>query len=201
MMINEVTPLDHNHPVLCLQLSDAPGTVLVPIKLTGPENYDLWIRSMKLSRKIGKIPVIVYATSAKTIWLDFTEIFDRTNLTRIYNLWTEIATLRQGTDTVTTYYSRMKDLWDEVDVSVPLPACDCSESAPYVEHLKSQRLLRIKAMPKVKRFKNPLKVANGCASSSTTPAAQTLPDVSAILLYDTIINYVIDFNCYIFQST
>ncbi|KAG5632135.1 hypothetical protein H5410_003852 [Solanum commersonii] len=33
---------------------------------------------------------------------------------------------------------------------------------------------------KVKRFKNPLKVANGRASSSTTPAAQALPDVSAI---------------------
>ncbi|KAH0728133.1 hypothetical protein KY284_003998 [Solanum tuberosum] len=35
-------------------------------------------------------------------------------------------------------------------------------------------------MPKVKRFKNPLKVANGRASSSTTPAAQTLPDASTI---------------------
>ncbi|KAH0658059.1 hypothetical protein KY289_026807 [Solanum tuberosum] len=78
------------------------------------------------------------------IWLDFTEIFDRTNLTRIYNLLAEIATLRQGTDTVTTYYSRMKDIWDEVDVSVPLPACDCAESAPYVEQLKSQHILRIK---------------------------------------------------------
>ncbi|KAH0706056.1 hypothetical protein KY285_010588 [Solanum tuberosum] len=35
-------------------------------------------------------------------------------------------------------------------------------------------------MPKVKRFKNPLKVANGRASSSTTPAAQALPDASTI---------------------
>ncbi|WMV29106.1 hypothetical protein MTR67_022491 [Solanum verrucosum] len=35
-------------------------------------------------------------------------------------------------------------------------------------------------MPKVKHFKNPLKVANGRASSSTTPAAQALPDASTI---------------------
>ncbi|KAH0698372.1 hypothetical protein KY289_015854 [Solanum tuberosum] len=35
-------------------------------------------------------------------------------------------------------------------------------------------------MPKVKRFKNPLKVANGRASSSTTPAAQALPGASTI---------------------
>ncbi|KAH0639344.1 hypothetical protein KY285_035930 [Solanum tuberosum] len=86
----------------------------------------------------------------------------------------------KGPDMVTTYYSRMKDLWDEVDVSVPLPTCDCSESTPYVEHLKSQCLLRIKAMPKVKRFKNPLKVANGRASSSTTVAAQAIPVTSTI---------------------
>ncbi|KAH0757798.1 hypothetical protein KY290_021291 [Solanum tuberosum] len=37
-------------------------------------------------------------------------------------------------------------------------------------------------MPKVNRFKNPLKLANGHASSSTTPAAQALPNASTIPL-------------------
>ncbi|KAH0702150.1 hypothetical protein KY285_016428 [Solanum tuberosum] len=37
-------------------------------------------------------------------------------------------------------------------------------------------------MPKVNRFKNPMKLANGHASSSTTPAAQALPDASTIPL-------------------
>ncbi|XP_070049279.1 uncharacterized protein [Nicotiana tomentosiformis] len=45
---NEVTQLEHNHPSF-LQASDAPGLVLVPIKLTGPENYALWSRTMKLA--------------------------------------------------------------------------------------------------------------------------------------------------------
>lgn len=40
--------LDHNHP-LFLQARDAPGLVLIPIKLTGPENYALWSRTMKLA--------------------------------------------------------------------------------------------------------------------------------------------------------
>ncbi|KAK4737513.1 hypothetical protein R3W88_001210 [Solanum pinnatisectum] len=38
------------------------------------------------------------------------------------------------------------------------------------------------SMPKVNRFKNPLKLANGHASSSTTPATQALPDASTIPL-------------------
>ncbi|XP_070034466.1 uncharacterized protein [Nicotiana tomentosiformis] len=36
----------------------------------------------------------------------------------------------------------MKDLRDELDVLVPLSSCDCEESRPSVEHLRSQRLLQ-----------------------------------------------------------
>ncbi|XP_019252634.1 PREDICTED: uncharacterized protein LOC109231425 [Nicotiana attenuata] len=45
---NEVTSLEHNHP-LFLQATDAPGLVLVLIELTGSENYALWSGEMKLA--------------------------------------------------------------------------------------------------------------------------------------------------------
>ncbi|KAF3677254.1 putative embryogenesis-associated protein EMB8-like [Capsicum annuum] len=171
----EAITIDHHHP-LHLQASDMPGLVIIPIKLTGPENYALWSRSMKLAlRGKGKlgfidgscvknsyrgeltelwekgdaivfswigcteaselIPSILFASNAKQVWKDFKERFDRSNLTRIYHLWTEIATLRQGMDSVTCYHSKMKDCWDELDVMVALPHCDCAESRFYVEHL------------------------------------------------------------------
>ena len=47
----------------------------------------------------------------KKVWEDFEERFDRSDLTRIYHLWSEIATLKQGTDSVNSYYSKLKDLW------------------------------------------------------------------------------------------
>ncbi|XP_060178074.1 uncharacterized protein LOC132608007 [Lycium barbarum] len=81
------------------------------------------------------------ASSAKHIWEEFKERFDRSNLTRINHIWAEIASLKQGSDSVTTYYSKMKVFWDELDVVGPLPSCKCAESKPYVEHLRSQRLL------------------------------------------------------------
>ncbi|OIS96198.1 hypothetical protein A4A49_58555, partial [Nicotiana attenuata] len=68
--------------------------------------------------------------------------FDKDNLTRIYQLWTEISTLRQGMDSITSYFSKLKDLWDELDILAHLPPCDCEESRPYVEHLVRQRLLQ-----------------------------------------------------------
>ncbi|XP_047267100.1 uncharacterized protein LOC107867203 isoform X2 [Capsicum annuum] len=177
-----IVTIDHHHP-LYLQASDTPGAVIIPIKLTGPENYDLWSRSMKLAlRDKGKLgfidgscakhrfkgelaelwekcnaivlswigctvaaelmPTILYASNAKQVWIDFKKRFDRSNLTQIYHLWTEIVTLRQGMDSVTTYYSKMKDACHELDIMAPLPHCDCEESRAYLEHLRSQRLLQ-----------------------------------------------------------
>ncbi|KAH0644338.1 hypothetical protein KY284_032222 [Solanum tuberosum] len=85
---------------------------------------------------------IVYASSSKRIWEDFKERFDKSNLTRIFYLWKEINMLTQGTDSVTSYYSKMRDIWDEIDAMVPNLSCDCETSMPYVEHLKQQRLLQ-----------------------------------------------------------
>ncbi|XP_075092051.1 uncharacterized protein LOC142172166 [Nicotiana tabacum] len=127
MVGNEVSSFDHNHP-LFLPAGDTPGLVFIPIKLTGPENYAMWSRAMKLAlREKSKLEFvdgsctksrykgIVYASDAIKVWNNFQERFDRSNLTRIYHLWTEIETMRQGTD---------------------------PESRPSVEHLKSQRVLQ-----------------------------------------------------------
>ncbi|XP_010318114.1 uncharacterized protein [Solanum lycopersicum] len=152
---------NHNHP-LHLQASDIPGVALIPMKLTGPENYGVWSRSMRLAllvkNKLGFVDgtcvknsykgdlisaavapelmtSIVYASSSKKIWNDFKERFDKSNLTRI-------SILSQGTDSVTAYYSKMRDLWDEMDVMIPSPSCDCVESSSHAEHVKQHRLLQ-----------------------------------------------------------
>ncbi|KAF3651136.1 putative serine/threonine-protein kinase EDR1-like [Capsicum annuum] len=88
------------------------------------------------------ISSIVYASDSKTVWDDFKESFDKSNLTRIYQLWKEIAILLQGTDSVTTYFSRLKDLWDEIDGLIPGPGCNCDENKPFIEHLRQRRLLQ-----------------------------------------------------------
>ncbi|XP_075095373.1 uncharacterized protein LOC142173657 [Nicotiana tabacum] len=150
MADNEVSSLDANHP-LFLQTSDALGLVLIPLKLTGPENYALWSRAIKLALrgnvKLGFVDgscvkALYMHRMQKKVWADFQERFDRSNLTRIYHLWTAIETLRQGTNLVTSYYSKMKDLWDELDVIALLASCDCEESRPSVELLKNIRLLQ-----------------------------------------------------------
>ncbi|XP_075104611.1 uncharacterized protein LOC142178620 [Nicotiana tabacum] len=84
----------------------------------------------------------MYASSARKIWDEFKERFDKDDLTRIYQISADITALKQDTDSVTSYFSRLKDLRNELDILAPLPSCDCEESRPYVDHLVGQRLLQ-----------------------------------------------------------
>ncbi|XP_049394598.1 uncharacterized protein LOC125858857 [Solanum stenotomum] len=170
-----------SHP-LFLGQSDTPGSVLIPVKLTGSENYGLWSRSMRIAllgkRKLGfvlgtctKASVgaqlhdqwetcnaivlswlmntvsadllngIVYASDAYLVWEDLKESFDKVNRVRIWQLHRENTTLMQGTNSVSTYFSKLKELWSEYDVLVPSPSCGCEKSKDYIEHLSQQRLL------------------------------------------------------------
>ncbi|XP_069152953.1 uncharacterized protein [Solanum lycopersicum] len=124
MAENEVTSLNHNHP-LYVQASDAPGVILVPINLTGPENYSLWIRSMKLAfRGKGNLNLLM----------------DRVGRQLSNEQWRNNG--KNGTDSVTSYYSKLKDLWAELDVMIPSPGCNCENSTAYVGHIRSQSLLK-----------------------------------------------------------
>ena len=85
---------------------------------------------------------IVYATSAYTVWQDLKERFDKVNRMRIYQLYREINTLSQGTDSVSSYYTKLKNLWGEFDALVPAPSCACPKSKEYADHLYQFRLIQ-----------------------------------------------------------
>ena len=182
----EVVPtlvtIDQHHP-LFLQPNDTPGSSLISIKLTGPENYALWSSSMRISllgkSKLGfvdgrypkeKFDVsfhdlwekcnaivlswimnsvctellsgIVYATSAYKVWTDLQERFDKVNGSRVFFLHSQISTLNQGISSVSTYFSKLRELWAEFDALMPCPGCNCVESRKYVEHFEYQCLLK-----------------------------------------------------------
>lgn len=85
---------------------------------------------------------IVYASDSKIVWDEFKERFDKSNLTRIYQLWKDNASLTQGTSSVMIYFSKMKDYWDEINALVPAATCNCETSRPSIELLRNQQLLQ-----------------------------------------------------------
>lgn len=73
----------------------------------------------------------VYATSAFEVWEDLKERFDKVNRMRLYQLHKEINNLHQGTDSVSIYFTKLKNLWCEYDAVVPTPSCNCPKSKDY----------------------------------------------------------------------
>ncbi|XP_070010092.1 uncharacterized protein [Nicotiana sylvestris] len=56
---------------------------------------------------------IVYASDAHLVWEDLRERFDKVNRVRIFQLHREIATLSQGTSSVSIYFTKLKELWHD----------------------------------------------------------------------------------------
>lgn len=68
---------------------------------------------------------IVFASNACTVWDDLKERFDRVDGSRTYSLHKETSTLMQGTVSVSAYYIKLRNLWDEFEALVPPPTCKC----------------------------------------------------------------------------
>ncbi|XP_055814401.1 uncharacterized protein LOC129884050 [Solanum dulcamara] len=83
---------------------------------------------------------IAFASSASSVWTDLQERFDRIDGSRTYSVYKEIATLQQGTTFVSAYYTKLKALWDEFEVLVPSPCCNCEKSRGFVAHMNRQKL-------------------------------------------------------------
>ncbi|KAL9307767.1 putative retrotransposon gag domain, retrotransposon Copia-like protein [Arabidopsis thaliana] len=86
---------------------------------------------------------ILRMDDASDIWRDLYGRFHLTNLPHTYNLTQEIQDLRQGSMTLSEYYTRLKTLWNHLDSSEePDDPCVCGKSARL--QLKAERAKTVK---------------------------------------------------------
>ena len=88
----------------------------------------------------GLVSTVIYGSDAQTVWEDLRERFDKVNASRAFYLHKEIVTLSQGTASVSNYFSRLTELWDEFEKLIPPPSSACPESKQYPEHFQFQKL-------------------------------------------------------------
>ncbi|XP_070015117.1 uncharacterized protein LOC142174490 [Nicotiana tabacum] len=87
------------------------------------------------------VNVIVYASNAHEVWTDLQDRFDKINGSRIYNLQREIATISQGTSSISAYHYRLNLLWDEYSALIPtLPVIP--ETREFITHLEQQKFFQ-----------------------------------------------------------
>ncbi|XP_075524501.1 uncharacterized protein LOC142556890 [Primulina tabacum] len=70
------------------------------------------------------------------------ERFDKVNGSQIFALHREIGCYTQGNSSISTYYSRLRQLWDEYASLVTLPICSCESSRKFIEFDQQHKLFR-----------------------------------------------------------
>ncbi|GMI68007.1 hypothetical protein like AT1G21280 [Hibiscus trionum] len=68
---------------------------------------------------------LLYHSTAAAIWKDLEDRFHQTNGPRVFHLKKKLGELSQGFVSVSTYYTQLKILWDELSSVKPL--CSCSK--------------------------------------------------------------------------
>ncbi|KZV40890.1 hypothetical protein F511_05135 [Dorcoceras hygrometricum] len=85
---------------------------------------------------------MVYASDASTVWAYLKEQSDKMNGSMIFSLHREIGLLTQGNTTISNYYCRLKQSWDDYSALITLPSCECDTAKKYLEYEQQQRLLQ-----------------------------------------------------------
>ncbi|KZV47147.1 hypothetical protein F511_16989 [Dorcoceras hygrometricum] len=94
--------------------------------------YGSWIRcnSMVISWILNSVArniadSLMYMQTAEEIWTDLYERFHESNAPRIYQIKKLLSGLQQGSMDVSSYYTKLRTLWDELRDYQPTSACTC----------------------------------------------------------------------------
>ncbi|CAH9096288.1 unnamed protein product [Cuscuta epithymum] len=120
------------------------GVINEPVPPCTEEDW-LTIHSMLVSWIMNVISPEVKLTlskfdDAKLLWNDLKERFSVIDGPKIYQVKTDIARCEQSkTQSVATYYGKLKVLWDELNNYEPLISCSCGKCTCKVNALHEQR--------------------------------------------------------------
>lgn len=77
-----------------------------------------------LSKEIGDSDI--YSATSKELWDSLKQRFGKSNGTKLFHLQKELNGLVQGNSDVSTYFTKLKRLWDELDALNSNVVCSCT---------------------------------------------------------------------------
>ncbi|XP_059636064.1 uncharacterized protein LOC132278280 [Cornus florida] len=140
--------------------SDNPTAVLVSPPLNG-DNYGSWLHAITMAlRAKNKIGCndqvgswilnsvsdeirssILYADSARTIWIDLSERFSQSNAPKIYQFQQSISSLKQENLSVSAYFTKLKSLWDGLNSLQAFQPCTYGSGKGFSDRLQQDRAI------------------------------------------------------------
>ncbi|XP_070047491.1 uncharacterized protein [Nicotiana tomentosiformis] len=89
-----------------------------------------WITN-SLTREIV-VSVMCFNTASK-VWRDINDRYSQSNGSKYIQIHRKISSTSQETYDITTYFTRMRSLWDELNSSYVEPTCSCGALPKFIE--------------------------------------------------------------------
>ncbi|KAL0446094.1 UNVERIFIED_CONTAM: Retrovirus-related Pol polyprotein from transposon RE1 [Sesamum latifolium] len=93
------------------------------------------------------VNAFLYASSARTLWLELKARYGESDGPLVYKIRREINSITQGNLTVTTYYTNLKQYWDELICLKPPAMCSygqciCNSNTAKQEEIEEDHLMQ-----------------------------------------------------------
>ncbi|XP_060974069.1 uncharacterized protein LOC133039240 [Cannabis sativa] len=85
---------------------------------------------------------IMYFDLATDMWHDLQERFNEGNGPRIFQLQTQLTRLQQGDQSVTSYFTKLKSIWDELKEFQPNTTCSCGAMKIFLDYYNQNQVLQ-----------------------------------------------------------
>ncbi|XP_062094173.1 uncharacterized protein LOC133800236 [Humulus lupulus] len=112
------------------------------------EEYDVWFRcnSLVISWILHAISSeiadsVMYLDNAARIWFELQERYHQKNAPRVFEAKRSMQALVQGSNSVTTYFTKLKSFWDLIQEFRPQPVCSCGAMKIIQEYQDEDRVL------------------------------------------------------------
>lgn len=123
------------------------GTVKRPVK--NEDEQQQWdrcntlVKTWLLSAMSKEISgSVMHCKHAAGIWYELKERFSHTNTVQLFYIENAIRECQQDSSSVTSFFNKLKGLWDEKDSLCAFPACTC-EAAPEVKaYMDTQKTMQ-----------------------------------------------------------
>ncbi|KAL6174547.1 hypothetical protein ACLB2K_051193 [Fragaria x ananassa] len=98
-----------------------------------------WLEN-SMSKQIRKS--VVHCKDARSVWLELQERFSQTNTVNLFNIETAIHECVQEGNSVTSFFTNLKALWDEKDALCTSTPCTCAAATEAATALETQRTMK-----------------------------------------------------------
>ncbi|GAU16205.1 hypothetical protein TSUD_298370 [Trifolium subterraneum] len=82
---------------------------------------------------------ILWMDTTSEIWKELKDRFYQGDVFRISDIQEEIYTLKQGDNSISTYYTKMKKLWQELDNFRPIPENSCHDNCQTIVKMREYK--------------------------------------------------------------